>query len=161
MAKQATKVLKMMEQAPLPQIIENLARGLAEAQYNLDRFVIQSLSVLANTSGEHGITVPDSDGKPVEKSMLELGLLPSFYHLTEMHFNVRMALSSMEGEEFGIGASISGGKPGIFGASLSASYSNKYSFSADAASEISTTIVSVPPPTILTDMIARLNAAKK
>ncbi len=153
---QAKKVLKMMEQAPLPQIIENLGKAIAEAQFSMDRYVMNSLSVLAN-SEEHGVSVPGavSDEK---KSMLELGLLPSFYHFTEININLRMALSSMEGEEFEIGASISGGKPGIFGASLSASYTNKYSFSAEASSEINTTIVSVPPPVVLTEMLSRFTA---
>lgn len=145
MADKAAKVLKMMEQAPLPQIIENLGKAIAEAQFNMDRFVIKALQVMANRD----IEIPGHG----EKSMLELGLLPSFYHFTEMNINVRMALSSMEGEEFGIGASITGGKPGIFGASLSASYTNKYSFSAEAASEINTKIVAVPTPQRLNDLL--------
>lgn len=157
MANQAKKVLKMMEQAPLPQIIENLGKAIAEAQFNMDRFVANSLAILADAD-EHGIEIP---GQAEKKSMLELGLLPSFYHFTEMNINVRMALSSMEGEEFGIGGSITGGKPGIFGASLSASYTNKYSFSADAATEINTKIVSVPAPALLGDMIAKLTAPEE
>lgn len=143
----------MLEQAPLPRIIEDLARSIAEAQMSMDRVMMDALQVLADSK----VTVPGSKGSGVEKSMLELGFFPSFYHFAEANINVRMAFTSMEGEEFGIGASISGGKPGIFAASLSASYTNKYSFSADAASEINTKIVSVPAPALLTELMAKLS----
>ncbi len=145
----------MMEQAPLPQIIENLGKAIAEAQFNIDRYIIDALKVMA----DQDIEIPGHGAK----SMLELGLLPSFYHFTEMNINVRLALSSMEGEEFGIGGGISGGKPGVFGASLNASYSNKYSFSAESASEINTRIVSIPVPQRLNDLLDGLieNAASQ
>jgi hypothetical protein len=60
----------------------------------------------------------------------------------------------MNGEEFKVGAWLGGGYPGIFFVAVNASYSNKYSFTADGSSELRTTIVSLPPPGPLTDILS-------
>lgn len=149
MADQAKKVFKMMENSPLPALIKNLGTSVAEAQYHMDMFVAKSLKILANKD-EYGVEIPGYEEK---KSLLELGFLPSFYHFSEVNLNVKLALSSMEGEEIELGAEASFGKPGVFGVSLNASYSNKYSFSANASSEFNTKIVSIPPPPILNELL--------
>lgn len=149
MADQAAKVFRMMENSPLPTLINSLGTAVAEAQYNMDMFVAKALKTLADKD-TYGVEIPGYEGK---KSLLELGFIPSFYHFSEINLNVKLALSSMESEAFDVSVGATIGKPMVFGVSLNASYSNKYSFSANASSEINTKIVSIPPPQILNDLL--------
>ena len=149
--------LRLLEQAPLGKLVESIGTAIAEAQYNMDRFVIKTLELLDNRD-ENGVQLPDEADK---RSMLELGFTPSFYHFREATITAKVAFSAMKGEEFGVGAEIGGGYPGIFFVSVNASYSNKYSFTADGSSEVRTTIVSLPPPGPLTDILTERMARRQ
>ena len=143
--------MKLLEQAPLGQLVESIGTAIAEAQYNMDRFVLKTLELLDDRE-DNGVQLPDESGK---RSMLELGFTPSFYHFSEATITAKVAFSAMNSEEFGVGGEIGGGYPGIFFVSVNASYSNKYSFTADGSSELRTTIVSLPPPGPLSEILAR------
>ncbi len=143
--------LKLLEQAPLGQLVQSIGMAIAEAQYNMDRFALKTLELLDDREG-NGVQLPDESGK---RSMLELGFTPSFYHFSEATITAKVAFSAMNSEEFGVGGEIGGGYPGIFFVSVNASYSNKYSFTADGSSELRTTIVSLPPPGPLSEILAR------
>ncbi len=156
MADGASKVNKMLGQAPLPQIVENLAKAIAEAQFEIDRVMVGRLQMLANRD-EYGIQLPGEDEK---RSMLELGFAPTFYHFSELNINARVAFSSAESESFSVGASVGGGLPGLFVASVNAEYSNRYSFNAEGSSEINTKIIAVPAPNLLTELIENLVAKR-
>jgi hypothetical protein len=138
-------VNKMLEQSPLPRLVESLGKAIAEAQLQLDKRSIEIAGLLQKP-------IKIFPGAP-ERSMLELGFTPTFYHFTEMTIKARVAFSSAESEEFSVGGSV-GVQFGVFTASVNASYSNKYSFTAEGSSEISTRIVSLPPPTPLTQLIS-------
>ena len=92
--------LRLLEQAPLGKLVEGIGTAIAEAQYNMDRFVIKTLELLDNND-ENGVQLPDEVGK---RSMLELGFTPSFYHFREATITAKVAFSAMKGEEFGVGA---------------------------------------------------------
>jgi hypothetical protein len=143
--------LKLLEQAPLGQLVQSIGMAIAEAQYNMDRFMIKTLTLLSDREA-NGIELPGEEGK---RSMLELGFLPSFYHFSEATITARVAFSAVSSEEWGVGGEIGGGYKGIFFVSVDASYSNKYSFTAEGSSEVRTTIVSLPPPGPLNDILAR------
>jgi hypothetical protein len=143
--------LKLLEQAPLGQLVQSIGIAIAEAQHNMDRFVIETLKVLGNRE-KNGVELPGESGK---RSMLELGFTPSFYHFSEATITAKVAFSAMNAEEWSAGAEIGGGYPEIFFVSVNAAYSNKYSFTADGSSEIRTTIVSLPPPGPLSEILAR------
>ena len=143
--------LKLLEQAPLGKLVQSIAIAIAEAQYNMDRFAIETLKAFGDRE-KNGIELPGESGK---RSMLELGFVPSFYHFSEATITAKVAFSAMNAEEWGVGAEISGGYPEIFSVAVNASYSNKYSFTADGSSEIRTTIVSLPPPGPLSEILAR------
>ena len=123
-----------------------------EAQFEMDKTSIS----IAERMGESGAVSFNNQ----DYSLLELGFTPSFYHFSQATITARVAFSSAVSEEFSVGASIGGGYPGIFFASVNASYSNKYSFNAEGSSEVRTTIVSLPPPAILGDIIASLSAKR-
>lgn len=144
-----TSVNTMLEQSPLPQLVEGMGKAIAEAQLALDKRSIE----IARMLGEPIEVFPARDGKPAEmRSMLELGFTPTFYHFTETTIKARVAFSSTQSTEYSVGGSF-GGQFYVFTASVNASYSNKYSFTAEGSSEISTRIVSLPPPAPLTQLI--------
>jgi hypothetical protein len=138
----------MLEQSPLPKLIESLAVSIANAQLEMDKHSIEIVKLMGDR--EKGIEFKGGGGK---RSMLELGFTPSFYHFTETTIRAKVAFSSAQSEEFGVGGEV-GIKIGVFSASVNASYSNKYSFTAEGSSEISTRIVSLPPPAGLTRLIS-------
>ncbi len=150
MSKQS--ITKQMEESPLPMLLQSLAAAIAEAQYEMDRHCINIVKLMADRE-ENGIQFTD-DG-PV-RSLLQLGLRPTFYHFTEATIEARVAFSIREGQKATVGASISGGYPGIFSASVSAEYTSKYSFQGDASSLISTKIITVPPPPQLSAIVDEL-----
>jgi hypothetical protein len=144
-----TSVNTMLEQSPLPQLVEGMGKAIAEAQLALDKRSIEIARLLADPIE----VFPGRDGKPPEKrSMLELGFTPTFYHFTETAIKARVAFSSSQTVEYSIGGSF-GAQFYVFTASVNASYSNKYSFTAEGSSEISTRIVSLPAPAPLTQLI--------
>lgn len=132
-------------QSPLPALLQTLGEAIAEAQFAMDMRSASVVERLASTS----LSV-DED---TEASLLELGFVPSFYHLSTATLEARIAFSSTETTEFGAGASI-GGTFKLFSAQVNASYSNKYSFHAEGSSSVSATFVSVPAPTTLRDLLA-------
>lgn len=140
----ANTVNTMLEQSPLPQLVRGLGQAIADAQLELDK---------------HSIAIARLLQEPIEvvhgappRSMLELGFTPTFYHFTETTIKARVAFSSTESREFSVGGSVGVGFA-VFTASVNASYSNKYSFTAEGSSEISIRIVSLPPPAPLTQII--------
>ena len=145
-----TTVNTMLEQSPLPQLVEGLGKAIAEAQLALDKRSIE----IARLLGVPIEVFPGAmrDGKPDKRSMLELGFTPTFYHFTETNIKARVAFSSSQSVEYSVGGSF-GGQFYVFTASVNASYSNKYSFTAEGSSEISTRIVSLPPPAPLVQLI--------
>jgi hypothetical protein len=146
------KVLKLMEQAPLPQMIKSLSQSVADAQNELTMKAVESLIVMADE--KNGVMLP---GDTQKRSLLELGFTPVFLHISETTIKARVAFTQTEGNEWSVGGSV-GVTYGIFSASINASYSAKYSFETQGSSEITTRIISVPPPLLLT---ARLNQVAK
>lgn len=143
------RVLKMMEHAPLPQIVENLAFSLADAQHGLTMKAVEAIVEMSKP--DKGILLP---GESSKRSLLELGFQPLFLHLSEATLTARVALSSTETTEWGVGGSV-GVTYGIVAASVNAHYSNKYTFESAASSEIKAKVVSVPMPAALADKFAR------
>ncbi len=149
--------LRLLEQAPLGQLVQSIGMAIAEAQHNMDRFVIKTLELLGDKE-TNGVQLLNESEK---RSMLELGFTPSFYHFREATITAKVAFSAMNTEEYGVGAEIGGGSRGLFFVSVNASYSNKYSFTADGSSEVRTTIVSLPPPGPLSELLAERMARQQ
>ena len=112
---------------------------------------------------------------PVRHSMLELGFAPTFYQFVDTIIEVKIAIKITRTREYGHSTSRttrrntrseSGG--GVFSwltgsesrkgstvttSQVDASYSSKYSYSAEGSSILRTKIAPVPPPTVLEDRI--------
>ena len=96
--------------------------------------------------------IPGSTLKGRMRSLLELGFAPSFLHISEATVKVRVAFSQTESTSHEVGGSVTA-TYGIFSATVNASYSAKYSFETQGSSEITTRIVSVPPPLVLSERL--------
>jgi hypothetical protein len=137
----------ILQEAPLPALIERLGLAIANAQYALDRNAIAIARLLAST--DSGFQVPGEDRT---RSLLELGFSPTFYHLTEATIEAKVAFSIGKSSAFSISAK-AGVNVGFFAASVNASYSQKYSYDASASSAISARFVSVPPPAAFQELL--------
>ena len=149
-----TNIARELTNAPLPQIIERLGAGIAEAQAQLDK-----------TSMALALQLGDREGNGVDiggerKSLLELGFAPTFYQFTEATIEARVTYSMATSSEFGIsvGAAV-GGAYGfvMFAASVNVSYSNKYSFESTGASSVTAKLKALPPPGVLTTLLNQIN----
>lgn len=158
----ASKAISDLEKAPVPQIVQSMAAAISDAQFALDMNAVERLRMMADK--KNGVKLPN-DTEP--RSLLELGLIPSFYHFTETTIEVRVAFSMMQSHEASFGMEIRGEvsvpiKLAMISvaATVSASYTGRYSFESSGSSVISTRLVSVPPPAPLTELINRLAAGK-
>ena len=89
---------KLLE-APVPQLIESMAKSIAQAQFELDATSVRIATKLA----DQRITLNDSDGKPVEKSLIELGFMPTFYQFQETTIEIKMTITMQVENSFGFG----------------------------------------------------------
>jgi hypothetical protein len=124
-------------------MVKELGAAIAEAQFAMDQ---TSLAIATRL----GTEVVEVAGRKC--SLLELGFTPTFYQLTEATIETKVSFSVTRSTELGVSASATAGYV-FFAASVSASYSQKYSYTATGSSSISARFVSVPAPTILTDAI--------
>lgn len=137
------RITREIQNAPLPEMIKSLGIGIAEAQRALDRVSMDLAKELVDTKIEMG-------GE--EYSLLALGFSPTFYQFVDTFFECKMSVSMTESREFGGSVSVTagGGIPFIAAAvaTVSASYSQKYQYSAEASSLVRTKLVTVPNPPV-------------
>ncbi len=150
----ANRVLTELESAPLPEIVKNLGLAIGEAQHALDLNSVEQFRMMADK--ENGVQLPNESEK---RSLLELGLTPSFYHFTEATIEARVAFSMSESREVSVSAEVSV-QIKVVTIGMSASYTNRYSFESSGSSVISTKLVSVPPPPALAELVNRLTLGK-
>jgi hypothetical protein len=152
---------------PFPEMIRQMGLGIAEAQYALDKVSIRITQLMAGFSeDENGNVVPDesaliklsADSEPV--SLLSLGFTPTFYQYVDTVFELKMSMSMTSSREASVSTEASASaRIGAFGnyaavsASVNASYSQKFQYSAEGSSLMRTKLVSLPAPTILEERI--------
>jgi hypothetical protein len=177
---------------PFPQMVLSLAQAIAKGQTALDLASLGTLKALAKTKFDYipeitevltphpitagGITVTGVDvsvepQRSFKMTLLQAGMVPTFYQFTESIIEVKISLSSKvdtsidvdSGFEFDTSVStelgFGGGLLGLFGGpsgkiSSTTSFSShvnittstKYSYSAEGSSLLRTTLKPVPPP---------------
>lgn len=111
-----------------------------------------------------GARVTSDSTDPVDYTLLQAGLFPTFYQFTESIIEVKMSISqkSSSSRELEAGASLSvqGGWGPVsvaFAAHVNYKNSNTYSYSAEGSSLLRTTLKPVPPPSRLTPRIITVN----
>ena len=146
------KVMATVEQSPLPGLLNQLGSAIASAQRELDMTAIEMAMQLGDAEN-HGIDI----GAGEKTSLLNLGFAPVFYHFNEATIDIRVSLSTATTTESKFSTSVMAGGTAyfvMFAATVSASFSNKYSFSSEASSSINARIASIPPPAAFQNWLA-------
>lgn len=147
---------------PLPQMVTQLALGIADAQRALDRNSIETATALATetieivpvitqTIAADG-TVSFSSPTPVEMSLIQIGLLPTFYQFAEATIEVSMDIKTTSSTETSVKVSSEFGlKFKVFSASIKAevSHNRKFGKEVHGTSRLITRLQPVPPPPLL------------
>jgi len=144
---------------PLPEMVMKLGLGIAEAQRALDENSVQTAQLLADTTvplvmavtqviAEDG-TVSFTNADPVDCSLLQIGLLPTFYQFSEATIEVTMDIKTTTSSETNVKVS-SKAKVGFgcFSASVNVdvSHNRKFGKEVKGTSRLLTKMVPVPPP---------------
>jgi hypothetical protein len=159
---------------PFPKMVLSLAQAIAKGQTALDKASLNTLKVLAKTKFDYipeitevlepeiinvngtqvtGVNVELVAPRALKMSMLQAGLVPSFYQFTETVIEVKMSISSkVESEsefEFGLETEASAGflfASGSVSSHVNYRTQNTYSYSVEGSSLLRTTMKPTPPP---------------
>lgn len=193
---------------PFPDMIFKMANAIAQGQRRLDKTSLDTARALARarvkvipeifeiveteklsdaadgtlpsgTGDQETIKVSSVPGKAVNMTLLQAGLMPTFYQFTESLIEVKISIShrtSSEREfEFGSEFEISTeaeASAKLFGFGASASVSTTYAshvnyrsastyeYTAEGSSLLRTTLKPVPPPARLVPRIVTIDATK-
>jgi hypothetical protein len=171
---------------PFPKMVLSLAQAIAKGQTALDQASLNTLKVLAKTKFDYipeltevltphdinagGTTVTGVDvdlvaPRALKMTMLQAGIVPTFYQFTESVIEVKMAISSkVESQsefEFGLETEASAGflfASGSVSSHVNFKTSNTYSYSAEGSSLLRTTLKPTPPPARMMPRFITVNA---
>jgi hypothetical protein len=176
---------------PFPKMVLSLAQAIAKGQMALDLASLNTLKVLANTKFDFipeftevltpkplppivtpggtvtptGVDVTFTKSPAVKLTMIQAGILPTFYQFTESIIEVKMSISSKAetSSEFEFGASVEASADFFFGSASFSSHvnyksSNTYSYSAEGSSLLRTTLKPTPPPGRMMPKFITVNA---
>lgn len=144
---------------PLPDMVTKLALGVAEAQRALDENSVETAIQLAETeisvvpaltqniAADGTVTFVQAD--PIDMSLLQVGLNPTFYQFQEASIEVKMDIKTTTSTETSVKVGL---KAKVGFACWSASvrvdvaHSRKFSKEVQGTSRLFTKMVPVPPP---------------
>jgi hypothetical protein len=145
-------IMRLLQETPFNAMLESVGTGISKAQLAMDTASIDILRRLLDEKVE----LPGADGEPAQRSLLELGFTPTFYHISEVLFEAKVALSMSESQEINVNSKLRAGTEfSLFSATVDAHYSNKYSFSAEGSSSIKAKFVALPPPQELREALQK------
>jgi len=186
---------------PFPDMIFKMANAIAQGQRKLDAASLETARALAKaqvkvipeiweviTPNPIPVSLPDGStitvtgakvaggaGDPLNYTLLQAGLMPTFYQFTESIIEVKISISSRTSStsEFEFGASLevsasasadflfgSGSVSSTFSSHVNYKSSSTYSYSAEGSSLLRTTLRPVPPPARLMPRIITVDATK-
>lgn len=166
-----------LNSVPVSDMVESMARGIAQAQFELDMMSTRVAEMLSGKARN-----PENPDQVVDTrisfggeqlSLMELGFTPTFYQFVETVIEVKVSVStnretSSERTESSSTTTTETKRRGFLGlggsttttrtSSVSARYASRFQYSAEGASFIRTKLVPVPPPAILHERMAELVA---
>ena len=144
---------------PLPEMVLKLALGIAEAQKALDENSVETAKALAETeipivmavtqtiAADGSVSFDSAD--PIDVSLIQIGLLPTFYQFSEATIEVTMDIKTTTSRETNIKVGVKA-KVGfaMWSASVSidVSHNRKFGKTVQGTSRLVTKLVPVPPP---------------
>lgn len=147
---------------PFPEMVAKLGQGIADAQHQLDMNSVEVAQTLADTEIEvvPAITrtiAADGDvsyeaADPVEISLLQAGLFPTFYQFSEAVIDVEMDIKTTTEVETNV--EVSAGAKFGFGAwsgriDIDVEHNRKFGREVHGTSQLRTTMVPKPEPPYL------------
>ncbi|MFZ6749570.1 MULTISPECIES: hypothetical protein [Undibacterium] len=155
----ASSVGQELLDVPLPDMVLKLALGIAEAQKALDENSVETAKVLAETELPliMGVTqtiaadgtVSYVNASPVNVSLIQIGLMPTFYQFAEATIEVTMDIKTTTSVETNLKVGVKA-KAGFacWSASVSVdvSHNRKFGKEVHGTSRLLTRMVPVPPP---------------
>lgn len=141
----AVAVTNALVSAPLPTIIEKLGIAVAQAQNALDKNSVAVATEMAETT----VTVGSK-----EHNLISLGFTPAFYAFTEATVEAKLSFTMQQETTIGVSGSVTVNYA-VVAATVSASYSRKFSVETSGSSSVAARLVSVPPPTIFQELLER------
>jgi hypothetical protein len=182
---------------PFPEMVFKLANAIAAGQRRLDAASIETARALAKAQVKvipeifeviefgnvknfggvpvTGIKVSSEVGDTATYTLLQAGLLPTFYQFTESIIEVKISISyrTSTSSEFEFGASLevsaeasagflfgSGSVSSTFASHVNYKSASQYSYSAEGSSLLRTTLKPVPPPARLIPRFITVDATK-
>ena len=185
---------------PFPEMIFKMANAIAQGQRRLDKTSMETARALAKATvkvipeiyevitqvpippdkvggvaGVSGIAVTSKTADAVPYTLLQAGLMPTFYQFTESIIEVKISISyrTSFSSEFEYSASLevsteasadflfaSGSVSTTFSSSVNYKNSSTYSYSAEGSSLLRTTLKPVPPPARLMPRFVTVDATK-
>jgi hypothetical protein len=170
---------------PIADMVRDLASAVAEGQLSLDQASLATLDFLASrqidlipqvtevitsapttlsVDGKNvtipGVSVTQQPVTPVKTTLLQAGLLPTFYQFTEALIEVKLSITLKES-----GATQTDGRPGFkgrgvmaFAAPVNFRNSSTFSHTAEGSSLLRVTMKPVPAPVRLAPDVVTVNA---
>jgi len=102
MTKEAKAIGSALQNLPVRQMLRDLALGISEAQEQLDNQSIKKLQELATQRLE----ITDQNGNVSKETLLQLGIVPTFYKFREATIDISFSLSMHVEESASIGGQI-------------------------------------------------------
>lgn len=144
---------------PLPEMVVKLALGIADAQRALDENSVETAQALADTTiplvmavtqtiAADG-TVSFANAAPIDVSLLQIGLLPTFYQFAEATIDVSMDIKTTTSQETNIKVSAKASVGfSMWSASIGVdvAHNRKFGKEVHGTSRLVTRLVPVPPP---------------
>jgi hypothetical protein len=145
--------------ADVPTLITSLGKAIASAQFEMDATGVEIGAKL----GEQMVTLKDEEGNSIERSLLQLGFTPSFYHFQEVEIEVKMTISLevAGGADLIIGDREAaddgeGGKMLVpVGSPINLDVHGRFGYDQQGSSRVTAKLVSVPSPSAFTEALRR------
>jgi hypothetical protein len=159
---------------PFPKMVLSLAQAISKGQLALDQASLNTLKVLAKTKFDYipeitetltphpmtvngvdvtGVDVDLATPRALKMTLLQAGIVPTFYQFTESVIEVKMSISSKveTQSEFEFGLEVEASAGFLFASATVTSHVNyrtqsTYSYNAEGSSLLRTTLRPTPPP---------------
>ena len=166
---------------PMGELIRDMAFAIADAQYELDEASIRVAQLMGgrmpilddngNVTATQDTRVyfgKDEEGNAQKLSMMELGFSPTFYQFTNNIIEVKIAIKLSREREYtrstqtqrdlrkrkkGLWGFLSGSTTKVGTTTVDATYSSKYSYSAEGSSLLRCNLMPIPAPAAFEDRV--------
>ncbi len=162
----AVSVGQELLDVPLPDMVLKLALGIAEAQKALDENSVETAKVLADTklplvmgvtqtiAADGGVSYVNAP--PVDVSLIQIGLIPTFYQFAEATIEVTMDIKTTLSTETSIKVGVkaqAGFACWSASVAIDISHNRKFGKEVHGTSRLLTRMVPVPPPPRLAPLL--------